>query len=215
MAKNRGQNIWKDIECIELSELDSSKQQLSRYSLISLNQACGDKLPLGKFNLDYYRSRIIVSDNYSFQDNMRGLFDTPIKAKEKEDGSGWIYLYTNEQELNNGKLEGGWLWWYSIKYKCRIKIGRTGRHPIQRIREQQSAGVAHLPLILGLLWTPTIGTADTVLRNVLKSYKARNSGGDEWYLIEPSEALKIVVESIENCRNKVPNSEVAFVEENF
>jgi hypothetical protein len=219
MSKIFGKDIWKEIEVIELNKInpDTHIPELYRYSLNSLNKVCGDNLPLVKFNLDFHCSRTIISDKYSYEYNMRGLFNTPLKIKleDKKDESGWIYLYTNEQELNDGRQEKGWFWWYSLEYKCRIKIGRTGRHPIQRIREQQSTGVPHLPLILGLFWTPTIVTADNVLRDRLRPFMATNAGGSEWYKLKPHEALKIVLESIEDCRNCTKNNEVNLMEENI
>ena len=217
MSRIFGKDIWKEIEGIELNEInpDTDVPKLYRYSLNSLNKVCRDKLPLVKFNLDFHRSRTIISDKYSYEHNMRGLFNTPLRIEKLQDESGWIYLYTNEQELTNGRQEKGWFWWYSLEYKCRIKIGRTGRHPIQRIREQQSTGVPHLPLILGLFWTPTIVTADNVLRERLKSFIAPNSGGSEWYKLKPNEALNIVLESIEDCRNSTSKDKVNLMEEDI
>jgi hypothetical protein len=176
MSVIQGRDIWKGIESIKLHKTmpNFTYPLLFRYSLCDLNIACSDKLPLVKFNLDFHRSKTILSDLYSSENNMRGLFNLPLNTEIQEDGSGWIYLYTNDQELLNGKKEEGLFWWYQISYKCRIKIGITGRHPIQRIREQQSTGVSRLPLILGLLWTPTINTADSILRDGLKPFKAKN-----------------------------------------
>lgn len=217
MPKILGKNIWKEIEGIELHEInpDTHIPKLYRYSLNSLNKVCGDILPLVKFNLDFHRSRTIISDYYSYQNEMRGLFKTPLRTEKHQDGSGWIYLYTNEQELVNGKEETGWFWWYNLEYKCRIKIGRTGRHPIQRIREQQGIGVPHLPLILGLLWTPTIVRADNILRERLKRYAALNTGSTEWCELKPKDALNIVLESIEDCRSNIQTREINLMEENI
>jgi hypothetical protein len=53
---------------------------------------------------------------------------------------------------------------------------------------------------LGLLWTPTINKADSILRQDLKPFKAKNSGGSEWYEIKPKDALNIILGSLMACR---------------
>jgi hypothetical protein len=109
-------------------------------------------------------------------------------------------MYTNLPELVHG-LQSTVLGQEKISsVQCRIKIGVTGGHPINRVDMQQGTSTFHTIILLGLFWTPDISRADKELRQQLDPYRPIEAVGEEIYFGQPEELLVEILTSLQPSR---------------
>jgi hypothetical protein len=75
---------------------------------------------------DYFEDSLFVTDSVSLEI----LLAQKFHSKSSDDGSGFVYIYTFENNVLAGKyMHGGFLGFFSSKgYEAQIKIGQTIRN---------------------------------------------------------------------------------------
>ncbi|MEH2388345.1 MAG: GIY-YIG nuclease family protein [Nostoc sp.] len=187
--------FWKHVPTLALVNYETKTlPEVFRITLGDLNELFGSRFPIECFDYDALDKYTIATDTYSFP-HLLELKDQSLYGAANEDGSGWIYIYSNIAEIGIGRCEEGYLWWKSINYNCRVKIGRTGRHLFQRLKEQAdkaATALARKPVVLGAFWTPNVTNVERSIHQRLRNFKAENAGGTEWFECPSVFALKAV-----------------------
>jgi hypothetical protein len=191
--------IWGNGGDVNLFDLQSPPA-LFKYSLADLSHASDCPFPLGKFNMEMYSLKTIATDAYSAHDELRGLLKMSLEEESKKDEAGWVYMYTNLPELVYGRKTTLLGEEEISSVRCRIKIGITGAHPIDRVVTQQGTCVFHTIILLGLFWTPDIKRADKELKNRLEPYRPIEAIGEEVYFGQPEELLVEILTSLQKSR---------------
>lgn len=187
--------FWRYVPTLTLANYETKTlPEVFRITLADLNKLSGHRLPIECFDDDAHEKYTIATDAYSFP-RVLELKDQNLYRTANENGTGWIYIYSNIAEIGIGRCEEGSLWWKSINYSCRVKIGYTGRHLFKRLKEQTdkaAIALARKPIILGAFWSPQIVLAERSIHQRLRSFRAENAGGTEWFECPPVDALKAV-----------------------
>lgn len=194
-GKAKSDGIWgkgAEVDLFNLVDLP----QLFKYSLSDLSHASDESFPLGKFNLEMYSHKTIASDRYTGENALCALFSTRLDVPVGNSPDGWVYMYTNLPEIAHGRHEIVLGEERVSAIQCRIKIGKAGGHPMERIAEQNGTSSFHTAIVLGLFWTPDIKRADKELKRRLEAYAAYEAGGDEVYFGSPEELLVEVLTAL-------------------
>jgi hypothetical protein len=96
------------------------------------------------------------------------------------------------------------LFWETIRYESRLKIGRTFRHPIQRIHEQSEGGSSRSIIPLGLFWSPNIVKDDQSIGSRLSHKNLNDTPGIEWFSCNPEFAINEIMIVLEASRKSNP-----------
>jgi T5orf172 domain len=183
--------------------------EVFRVTLSELNSLHGNKLPIECFDKKSHDQYTIATDAYSFP-HLLALKKQPLYAPSNGDRTGWIYIYSNIAEIGIGRYEEGFLWWKSISYKSRLKIGRTERHLFVRLKEQvdkAATALARKPVILGAFWSPQVVSDERIIHQRLSKFRANDAGGTEWFECPSVFALEVVRTVLLESRQKARDSQ--------
>jgi Meiotically up-regulated gene 113 len=162
------------------------------------------------FNTDYFDAHIVVSDAISLDKMVYSTFSAP----SPQDRSGFIYIYTFEDNVLAGKYSQGWLWWTAHRYKAKLKIGRTEQNVFNRIDQQLATrtSVSEPPILLAAFWTNSVIQCERDIHLALGDKRLTDNtgraakGGVEWFKDTPTMALPTVIEWVTYHRNNQSNS---------
>jgi hypothetical protein len=175
-----------------------------RFSIDSLNDALGNVLSFNRLDSVLRRVPTIVSDQGSIE-HLLSLYREPQSSYRCPENTGWIYIFSNIAELYLGKEIDRFLFWEKIRYESRLKIGRTFRHPIERIHEQSIGGGHGRSIIpLGLFWSPNIAKDDQTIGSRLSHKKLNDTPGIEWFNCNPEFAVNEIMTVLELSRKSIP-----------
>jgi T5orf172 domain len=183
--------------------------EVFRITLSELDSVYGNRLPIEWFDKKSHDQYTIATDAYSFP-RLLALKNQPLYGRSKGDGTGWIYIYSNIAEIGIGRYEEGFLWWKSINYKSRLKIGRTERHVVIRLKEQAADAATVLgrkPVILGAFWSPKVVSDERAIHQRLSTFRANDAGGTEWFECRSVFALEAVRTVVLESRQKARDSQ--------
>jgi T5orf172 domain len=188
------EHFWANVPPVKLSNiLSHNSPELFRYSIDDLNKTLDNKLLIDRFDGSFYHQPTIISDAASlpFLLDLKGRSQSTYSCP---DPSGWIYIYSNIAAIALGHSEEWFLFLRTkVKYECRLKIGRTTKHPIHRLRAQASAAaLIHPMMILGIFWSPCIALDERNIHSRLDKYKVTDVPGIELFEIEPMNALEAI-----------------------
>jgi hypothetical protein len=188
------EHFWANVAPINLSTVASNNPpDLFRYSIDDLNTTLDKKLLIDRFDGSFHHQPIIISDAVS----LPYLLDLKGRAQSTyscPDPSGWIYIYSNVAAIALGRSEEWFMFLRTkVKYECRLKIGRTTKHPIHRLRAQaSSAALIHPMMILGLFWSPQVALDERNIHSRLDRFQVTDVPGIELFEIEPIQALEAI-----------------------
>lgn len=160
------------------------------------------------FNADYFDVPIVATDDVSLDK----MIHTSFSASSPQDSSGFIYIYSFEDNILAGKYSEGLLWWTAHRYKAKLKIGRTEQNVFNRIDQQLSTRtpIPEPPILLTALWTKSVVQCERAIHNELRNKRladnqGRNAkGGVEWFKDTPTLALPIILKWVNRYRNHPP-----------
>jgi hypothetical protein len=165
------------------------------------------------FNADYFDEYIVVSDSISIEKIRSTNFSQP----SPKNGSGFIYVYTFEDNVLAGARKEGFLWWEKTRYEPKLKIGRTEQHPFYRIERQldKKANIPEPPILMAILWTELVATCERDIHYELTKQGKRLSddkgrqkrGGVEWFKDELNQSMPTIYNWINHYRNPVITNE--------
>jgi hypothetical protein len=161
------------------------------------------------FNTDYFDAHIVVSDAISVEKMMYSTFS----AASPQDRSGFIYIYTFEDNVLAGKYSQGWLWWTTHRYEAKLKIGRTEQNGFNRIDQQLATrtSISEPPILLAAFWTNSVVQCERDIHLAMEDKRLTDKtgraarGGVEWFKDTPTRALPIVLEWVTHHRNNYSN----------
>lgn len=198
------EDFWRGISEFDLDPSREPSKDIFRTSLEDLNYLAGSTLLLDNIDENFHARHSIVSDKFSWpyfldlQNRSQTTYNCPPST-------GWIYIYSNVAELTLGKNESGMLWWRQVDYECRLKIGKTTKHPIERIRQQaRHTANSRALTILGLFATPQPEVAERKIHMAMQEFKVRDISSIEWFDCAPALALEIIRDVLERLREDVP-----------
>lgn len=206
------EHFWRDVPAVRISNL--SKQsfipKLYRYSIDDLNEALNNRLLIDRFDSSFHNKQTIISDAKSFP-YLMDLRDRAQSTYRCPDPSGWIYIFSNISEVVLGRSEEWFMFIRTkVNYECRLKIGRTIKHPFHRLRQQASSTAQTRPmLLLGLFWSPCAAIDEHNIQSKLDSYRVTDVPGIELFEIEPMvalEAIRTVLIEDRQPRNQSPSA---------
>lgn len=189
------EHFWAKVAPVKLSGIASSTYSpaLFRYSIDDLNTTLDNKLLIDKFDRSFYHQPTIISDAASlpYLLDLKGRSQSTYSCP---DPSGWIYIFSNIAEIAMGHSEEWFLFMRTkVKYECRLKIGRTTKHPMHRLRAQASSTAQTRPMmILGLFWSPCVAIHERNIHKKLDKYQVTDVPGVELFEIEPMMALEAI-----------------------
>jgi hypothetical protein len=186
------EHFWARVAPVKFSSLSSKNPpDLFRYSIDDLNIALDNRLLIDRFDRSFHHQPTIISDAASlpYLLELKGLSQSTYSCP---DPSGWIYIFSNISEVALGHSEDWFLFLRTkVRYECRLKIGRTTKHPIHRLRAQASATAQTRPMmILGLFWSPCVAIHERNIHKKLDRYQVTDVPGVELFEIEPMIALE-------------------------
>lgn len=164
------------------------------------------------FNSDYFNIQTVATDAISLEK----LIYTGFYESSPKNGSGFIYLYTFEDNILAGKYYEGILWWTSTKYEAKIKIGRTEQNVLNRIDQQLATrtSVSEPPILLSALWTNQVVQCEREIHNELRHKRLTDNqgraakGGVEWFKDNPTEAIPIILKWVVRHRTDLSGSQM-------
>jgi hypothetical protein len=158
------------------------------------------------FNKNYFDEDTVITDALS----LRKLINTNFSECGLQDGSGFIYVYSFEDNILARHFKQGIFWWETSDYEAKLKIGRTERHPFFRIEQQfgSKTNIPEPPILLAMLWTDLVRPCERDIHRELRSIGKRlmdcdgepARGGKEWFRDTPQEALSLVYRWIKEYR---------------
>jgi hypothetical protein len=198
-------DFWNGIYPIDLSTCSQQKSsRFVRFSLDNLNAALGDVLSCNKLDSVLRSTPTIVSDSGSLE-HLLALSKKTQHSYKCPGESGWIYIFSNIAEIYLGQEIDKFLFWKTIRYESRLKIGRTFRHPIQRIHEQSaSEGHSRAIIPLGLFWSPKIVIDDQRIGSRLAHKNLNDTPGIEWFNCSPELAIDEIMNVLQQSRAANP-----------
>lgn len=154
------------------------------------------------FNVDYFESYTVLTDAVSLDK----LINTGFYAPSPNDGSGFIYIYTFEDNILAGLYEQGILWWKTRRYETKLKIGRTEQNVLRRIDQQldRKTGIPEPPILLAAFWARMVVLCELAIHQELANKRLSDKtgkparGGVEWFRDTPTEILPIVLKWVEH-----------------
>lgn len=154
------------------------------------------------FNVDYFESHTVLTDSISIEK----LINTDFYAPSPNDGSGFIYIYTFEDNVLAGLYEQGILWWKTKRYETKLKIGRTEQNVLRRIDQQldRKTGISEPPILLAAFWTKLVVPCEREIHRELANKRLADKmgrparGGVEWFKDTPTLTLPIVLRWVEH-----------------
>lgn len=210
------EDIWHDIPAVKLFEGVPLPPGVFRFSLsdfISVWKGFPSKSLLEKrdrleriFNADYFDSHTVLTDAISLEKLMNtGFYDPSPK-----DGSGFIYIYTFEDNILAGQYLQGMLWWRVSRYKTKLKIGRTSQNVLNRIDQQLDSrtSVSEPPILLTAFWTNLVVQCERDIHHELRNKRLTGKmggaakGGVEWFKDTPTLAIPIILKWVTRYRNR-------------
>ena len=149
------------------------------------------------FNTDYFESHTVLTDAISLEK----LINTDFYDPSCKDDSGFIYIYTFEDNVLAGQHTQGMLWWKSCRYKAKLKVGQTGQNPFNRINQQidSKTCIPEPPILLTALWTNQVAQCEREIHQELSNKRLIDStgkaakGGVEWFKDIPTSAIPIIL----------------------
>lgn len=201
------ENIWYDVPAVKITNNVTLPPGLFRFSLSDFvyvwkgfpSMSCAEKRNRLErtFNTDYFDAHTVLTDAISFEK----LVDTGYYAPSLGDGSGFIYIYTFEDNVLAGKHRQGKLWWAVDRYDTKLKVGRTEQHILNRIDQQLDlrTTVSEPPILLTALWTKEVAMCERTIHQQLSSKRLTDStgkaarGGVEWFKDIPTSVIPIVL----------------------
>ncbi len=208
-------DLLPEIPAITLSEGVDFPPGVFRFSLadfLSVWQGLPSKSLIEKherleriFNSDYFNIHTVTTDSISLQK----LINTGFYESSSRNGSGFIYLYTFEDNILAGKYLEGMLWWTSTRYQAKIKIGRTEQNVLNRIDQQLATrtSVSEPPILLSAFWTNLVVQCERDIHYELREKRLTNhlgraaKGGVEWFKDNPTLAIPIILKWVTRYRN--------------
>lgn len=198
-------DFWNGIYPIDLLSYSSQKtNKYVRFSIDDLNDALGDVLSFNRLDSVLRGVPTIVSDQESIG-HLLSLYGERQSSYQCPGNTGWIYIFSNIAELYLGQEIDRFLFWETIRYESRLKIGRTSRHPIQRIHEQSTGSDYSRSIIpLGLFWSPNIVKDDQQIGSRLSYRNLNDTPGIEWFSCNPEFAINEIMIVLEASRKSNP-----------
>ena len=137
--KFNSEDIWHDIPAIKLAEGVTLPPGVFRFSLsdfVYVWKGFPSMNPLKKrdrleqiFNADYFESHTVLTDAISLEK----LIYTDFYELSPNNGSGFIYIYTFEDNVLAGQYLQGMFWWKVRRYETKLKVGRIEQNVLRRI----------------------------------------------------------------------------------
>jgi T5orf172 domain len=204
-------NIWHDIETFDVSKgLEFVPDKVFRFCLEdficiwreSLNSTSDNRDKLSSiFNIDYFNSCTVLTNAIS----LKKLANTGFYDSSPKDRSGFIYIYTFEDNVLAGKYDEGILWWKTQRYETKLKIGRTEQHVFNRIKQQLDCktAISEPPILLAVFWTRLVVQCEHKIHEDLAAKRLSDNtgqaakGGVEWFKDKPTLVLPIVLKWVE------------------
>jgi T5orf172 domain len=176
--------------------------QLSEFAKHWEGRRSRDELELLKevFNEDYFEDSLFVTDSVSLD----FLLSQRFHSKSSDDGSGFVYIYTFENNVLAGKfVHGGFFGFFTNKgYEAEIKIGQTTRNVFKRIYEQvveAKTALSAPPILLAAFWVPKSGGCENQVHTAFEDKRVTSKNGKpykltgvEWFIDKPQDALDSV-----------------------
>lgn len=154
------------------------------------------------FNIDYFNSDTVLTNKTSIEKLKKSRFYDPSPS----DQSGFIYIYTFEDNVLAGLYEQGFFWWKTCRYEAKLKIGRTEQNVFRRIEQQfdSKTGVSEPPILLAVFWTKLVVQCEREIHNELIDKRLKDKegnlakGGVEWFKDTPAQILPIVLKWVKH-----------------
>jgi hypothetical protein len=213
-------DIWHDIPVINIANdsiptddsifrisLDTFVYCWESFSSMSTSQK-RDRLSQ-VFNIDYFDSASVLTNANSLEKlKSSGFYD-----KSPADQSGFIYIYTFEDNVLAGLYEQGLFWWKNRRYEAKLKIGRTEQNVFRRINQQfdNKTGISEPPILLAVFWTKLVVQCERGIHHELIDKRLKDKegnlakGGVEWFKDTPTQILPIVLKWVKHCNLQQPS----------
>jgi RNA polymerase sigma factor (sigma-70 family) len=161
------------------------------------------------FNIDYFDSATVLTN----ADSLEKLKKSGFYDRSPADRSGFIYIYTFEDNVLAGLYEQGFLWWKNSRYETKLKIGRTEQNVFRRINQQldNKTGISEPPILLAVFWTKLVVQCEREIHNELIDKRLKDKegnlakGGVEWFKETPTQILPTVLEWVKYCNLQQPS----------
>ncbi len=219
--KFNSNDIWHDVPTVKLTKNTIYPPGIFRFCLsdfISLWEGFPSMNYQEKkdriariFNIDYFDSFTVLTDAISLEKLIKSTFSAPSLSDE----SGFIYIYTFEDNVLAGQYTQGMLWWAVRRYETKLKVGRTEQNIFNRISQQFDirTSISEPPILLTALWTNRVVLCERTIHQQLNSKRLTDTigkvsrGGVEWFKDVPSSAIPIVLHWVSYYRRKdLPSS---------
>jgi hypothetical protein len=220
------EDIWHDVPAVKITDSLSLPPGVFRVSLSdfayvwkgfpSMNYLDKCNRLKRTFNTDYFESPTVLTDALSLEKLMNtGYYDPSVG-----DGSGFIYIYTFEDNVLAGKHKQGRLWWAVDRYDTKLKVGRTEQNILNRVDQQLGlrTAVSEPPILLTALWTKQVALCERTIHQHLSSKRLTDStgraakGGVEWFKDIPTSVIPIILSWVSRYRR---GAEVISSTDNF
>ncbi|MBD1873919.1 GIY-YIG nuclease family protein [Nodosilinea sp. FACHB-131] len=160
------------------------------------------------FNVDYFEEYTVLTDVVS----LKKLLNTDFYEPSPANGSGFIYIYTFEDNVLAGLYEPGLLWWRTKRYEAKLKIGRTEQNVLRRIDQQldRKTGICEPPILLAVFWTQWVVSCEHEIHQELAGKRLSDKtgkpakGGVEWFKATPTLTLPVVLKWVEHFSRLSP-----------
>lgn len=161
------------------------------------------------FNIDYFDSCTVLTNAISLEKMLNIDFYDP----SPNDGSGFIYIYTFEDNVLAGLYEQGLFWWRTKRYETKLKIGRTEQNVLRRIDQQldRKTGICEPPILLATFWTRWVVPCEREIHQELADKRLSDKtgkpakGGVEWFKDTPTLTLPVVLKWVEHFSHLSPS----------
>lgn len=201
------EDIWHDVPAVKITDSLSLPPGVFRVSLSdfayvwkgfpSMNYLEKCNRLKRTFNTDYFESPTVLTDALSFEKLKNTGYSDPLVG----DGSGFIYIYTFEDNIIAGKHRQGMLWWAVDRYDTKLKVGQTGQNILNRVEQQLGlrTAVSEPPILLTALWTKQVALCERTIHQQLSSKRLTDStgkaakGGVEWFKDIPTSVMPIIL----------------------
>jgi RNA polymerase sigma factor (sigma-70 family) len=160
------------------------------------------------FNIDYFDSATVLTNTNS----LNKLKSSRFYERSPADQSGFIYIYTFEDNVLAGLYEQGFFWWKNRRYEAKLKIGRTEQNVFRRINQQfdSKTGISEPPILLAVFWTKLVVQCEREIHNELIDKRLKDKegnvakGGVEWFKDTPTQILPTVLKWVKHCNLQQP-----------
>jgi len=219
--KFNSDDIWHDVPTVKLTKNTIYPPGIFRFCLSdfislwegfpSMNYQEKKDRVARIFNIDYFDSCTVLTDAISLKKLIKSTFSAPSLSDE----SGFIYIYTFEDNVLAGQYKQGMLWWAVRRYETKLKVGRTEQNIFNRISQQFDirTSISEPPILLTALWTNRVVLCERTIHQQLNSKRLTDTtgkvsrGGVEWFKDVPSSAIPIVLHWVSYYRRKdLPSS---------